>query len=461
MSTALRDGVQGLDLTLRLTLAVLSLASGVYTYLGVRDLLDGSAATVAFAAAIYSIAVSVGIYAFWSFMMRFLPHVRDFGSRIVLTLAMLLGSAMIVAMSSWLNAAALAGSAAVEQHLAYTLEDYSADLDRAHNRALAAQSLLPDIEMASVRFARLADAERDDGSLTGTSGSGTVVQLLSQMSNQLTGLAGEVRASGERVAALYTEGSAHIQKMRELVSAGGPVAPRTEAFGTEAMGLIGTIAGLQQTSVAAAVKRAADDLAIGFIAPVADGASADLASRQTAIVGNVERAVAAQSVALANAAEEILSVESPPPTRFQPVSTAEAVLRYAGDFLPSWAGAVSIDLLPAVMVIILCVVHAAIRREGDPVASAGTMTAADLITAARLLRDVDNERLAFAAPVPAAMPVAVPVEAPAPTSRPEAAHAEAAPPLAEPAPEPAGPSAQLVDDAKITPLPSNRLGKKE
>jgi hypothetical protein len=32
---------------------------------------------------------------------------------------------MIVAMSSWLNAAALAGSAAVEQHLAITLEDYT------------------------------------------------------------------------------------------------------------------------------------------------------------------------------------------------------------------------------------------------------------------------------------------------------------------------------------------------
>ena len=43
---------------------------------------------------------------------------------------MALGCAMIIAMSSWLNAAALAGSAALEQHLAETVEDYTADLDQ-------------------------------------------------------------------------------------------------------------------------------------------------------------------------------------------------------------------------------------------------------------------------------------------------------------------------------------------
>jgi hypothetical protein len=171
MASALRDGVAGIDLTMRITLGVLALASGVYTYLGVRDLLDGSALITFFAALIYSTAVSVAIYAFWSFLMRFLPHVRDVGSRLWLGAAMVLGSLMIVAMSSWLNAAALAGSAAIEQHLAVTLQAYTRDLDAAHNRALAAQSLLPDIQLASTRFARLADAERS-GALTGTGGSG-------------------------------------------------------------------------------------------------------------------------------------------------------------------------------------------------------------------------------------------------------------------------------------------------
>jgi hypothetical protein len=95
---------------------VLALASGVYTYIGVRDLLDGSATMVALGAFIYSAAVSVGIYAFWTFLLRLMPHVRHAPHRAALAGTILLGSAMIVAMSAWLNAAALAGSAAIEQH---------------------------------------------------------------------------------------------------------------------------------------------------------------------------------------------------------------------------------------------------------------------------------------------------------------------------------------------------------
>ncbi|MDB5508894.1 MAG: hypothetical protein JWL93_1363 [Hyphomicrobiales bacterium] len=392
MASALRDGVTGLDLTMRLTLGVLAVASGVYTYLGVRDLLNGSAVITFFAAAIYSVAVSIAIYAFWSFLMRFLPHVRETMSRVWLSIAMILGSLMIVAMSSWLNAAALAGSAAIEQHLAITLQAYTRDLDTSHNRALGAQSLLPDLKLASTRFARLAEAERT-GALTGTGGSGTVVQLLSQMSSQLNDLGTEITNSSERTKALYATGSASVAKMRELVSQQGPIKTRSDAFGAEAMRLIGTIASLQQTSMAPAVKRVADDLATGFIAPAADGRTAELAGRQSAVVGSVEKAVAAQAQALSQAAAKIIGEGPMEPARFQPLSTAEAVLRYAGDFLPSWAGAISIDLLPAVLVLILCVVQAAIRREDEP-ADAETMTAAQMLTAMRLLRQVDAEKLA-------------------------------------------------------------------
>ena len=174
---------------------------------------------------------------------------------------------------------------------------------------------------------------------------------------------------------LFEQGGKHLEKMRELVSDRGPINTRSDAFGKEAMALMGVIATLQQTSVAPAVKRAADGLVSGFIAPAAGGRG-DLAERQTSVVGKVEQAVAAQAAALSDAADKILAVPVIEPARFQPLSTAEAVLRYAGDFMPSWAGAISIDLMPAVLVLILCVVHAHIRREGEPVVSASTMTAA-------------------------------------------------------------------------------------
>src|SRR6218665_2452403 len=206
----LNETVKGVETMTRFALAVLALASGVYTYLGVRGILDGSATFVFFAAIIYSAAVSVAIYAFWSFMLRFVPLVTSGVQRAGLFLTMGVGCLMIIAMSSWLNAAALAGSAALEQHLTVTVEGYPADLDAAHGNALASQSLLPDVQRASERFARLAQDERSSGALTGTTGSGSVVQLLTQMSAQMTELAGTITGSREQVQALYVQGSHHL-----------------------------------------------------------------------------------------------------------------------------------------------------------------------------------------------------------------------------------------------------------
>src|SRR4051812_27080634 len=341
MSTALRDGIQRLEVTSRVTIGVLALASGVYTYLGVRELLNGNTTTVFFAAVIYSVAGAIGVFAFWAVLMRLLPHVLD--------------------------------------------------LDPAHRYALSAPGPPPRIQMASARFSQLADGEKT-GTLTGTSGSGTVVQLLTQMSNQLAALSRTVDRSSDQVKALYEQGEKHLAKMRELVSSRGPVGPRSDAFGTEATALLGIIASLQQTSVASSVQRTADDLAAGFIAPAAGGRSADLAERQTAVVTRVQEAVAAQSKALSVAAGKIVADKPPEPTRFVPLSSAEAVVRYAGDFIPSWAGAISIDLMPAVLVLILCVAHASIRRQATPASSLSSMTASELITAIRLAREVEAEQ---------------------------------------------------------------------
>ncbi|MEO3387184.1 hypothetical protein [Mesorhizobium sp. CAU 1741] len=368
----------------RFVLATLALASGIYTYLGVRSLLDGDATLVFFAAIVYAVAVSVGIYGFWVYLTRFLPEMRDNASRAMLLGIMAVGSVMIIAMSSWLNAAALAGSAAVEQHLAVTQEGFTADLDQANTNALGALSLLPDIQRASERFARLADDERQSGALTGTSGSGTVVQLLTQMSAQMRELEATIEASRETVRVLFEEGQSHLATMRGLVSGTGSVQPRADAFAEESVALAGVIASLEQTSIAPSVARAAADLSVGFIAPVAGGDSADLAGRQNQVMETIRASVAGQSEALSAAAAEILAQPKVAERRFVPLSSAEAVILYAGSFLPSWAGAISIDLLPAVLVAILAVAHAAMRRGEEEMEDAERITAADMLRSMEL-----------------------------------------------------------------------------
>jgi hypothetical protein len=48
--------------------------------------------------------------------------------------------------------------------------------------------------------------------------------------------------------------------------------------------------------------------------------------------------------------------------------------------------------MPAVLVLILCVVHAAIRREGLPAVSASNMTAGEMIAALQMAREVGDAR---------------------------------------------------------------------
>ncbi len=387
----LRETLTGVETMTRFALAVLALASGVYTYLGVRGILDGSATFVFFAAITYSAAVSVAIYAFWSFMLRFVPLVTGALQRVALFLTMGFGCLMIMAMSSWLNAAALAGSAALEQHLAVTVEGYVGDLDKAHGNALAAQSLLPDVQRAADRFQRLAEDERSSGALTGTTGSGSVVQLLTQMGAQMTELGNTITKSREEVNALFEQGSQHLGRMRELVSAAGEVGPRADAFAAEVIELNAVIAALQETGVAPSVKRAAADLSLGFIAPVADGQTPGLVVRQDQVMDNVRASVASQSAALTQAADEILAEPKVEPRRFVPLSSAEAVLRYWSDFIPSWAGAIAIDLLPVVLVLVLMIVNDAMRAESSSMQAAESISAAEMLRALALYRQMTGD----------------------------------------------------------------------
>ena len=428
----LTETLRGVETMTRFALAVLSLASGVYTYLGVRGLLDGSPTFVFFGAIIYAAAVSVAIYAFWTFFLRFVPLVTHVGQRLMLFLVMAIGCLMIMAMSSWLNAAALAGSAALEQHLAETLSGYAGDLDDAHANALASQSLLPDVQRASDRFAKLAADERDTGALSGTTGSGSVVQLLTQMSTQMDELGKTITGSQVKVGALFDEGSAHLKAMRDLLSAGGEIGPRSDQFSAEVVQLAAVIAALQETSVAPSVKRAAADLSLGFIAPVANGTTVDLQTRQDQAMESVKASVAAQSQALSEAADKILAQPQVAQRKFQPLSSAEAVLRYWQDFIPSWAGAISIDLLPVVLVLVLMVVNDAMRRELGELSDADSISAGEMLRAMALYRQM----AATAEPAIAALPL-------------DGVTAAATAPAAPPAPTVATAS---EGDATVTPI---------
>lgn len=369
-------------------LGVLAVASGIYTYLGVSSLLDENGAMSVFAAIAYSVAVSVGIFVFWSYMMRLFPAVRTAQARIGLLAAMGLGSLAIVAMSSWLNAAALAGSAAVEQHLAETVQRYQTSLERAHEVSLTGQALERDVARVRQSFEDLSEQEAS-GNLSGLAGRGAVFRVLRQKSGELAALEAQIAAQTPRVEAAFAEGNALLSRMRALTVERGAVEPRSVEFSELAVQLQGHITQLRQLSVAPLVERAARDLAASVVLPELDGSTAENRGDQAATITSVLDVLAQRATTLQTAAQDVLALSPPPEVSYTPISSADAVILYAGNFVPSWAGAIAIDLLPAVLVFILAITQAAIRSGREGAAVEDTLTLAELRAALAAVRDVE------------------------------------------------------------------------
>lgn len=365
-------------------LAVLAVASGIYTYLGVSSLLDDNGALSFFAAMAYSIAVSVGIFVFWSYMMRLLPAVRSAAARTGLFLSMMLGSAAIVAMSSWLNAAALAGAAAVEQHLANTVQQYQTSLERAHSIAVSAQGLERDVARVRQSFEDLSEQEAS-GQLSGLAGRGAVFRVLRQKSEELAALEAQIQAQAPAVDAAFAEGNAILKRMRALTVEPGPVEQRSVSFSEEAVRLAGVITTLRQLSVAPLVVRSANDLSASVVLPEVS----EISGEQSSTIESVLTVLSQRAETLRQAAEAVIALPAPADTTYTPISAADAVILYAGNFVPSWAGAIAIDLLPAVLVFIVMVTQAAIRQGRGRAGVEDTLTLAEFRAALGAVREVE------------------------------------------------------------------------
>lgn len=369
-------------------LGVLATASGIYTYLGVSSLLEETGAMSFFAAVAYSIAVSVGIFVFWSYMLRLMPSMRSAAGLIGLSVSMLVGSIAIIAMSSWLNAAALAGSAAVEQHLDTTVRNYQGALEQAHEIALSGQALGREVQRAREVFEALAQQERS-GALSGTAGEGAVFRVLTQKTEELRNLEEQIAEQRSLIDAAFEEGNVILGRMRALTVASGPVEQRSVAFSEESVRLAGVIANLNQYSIAPLVARAAEDLPASVVLPELDGRNSSVRKAQSSTIDSVLNALDRRSQTLKRAADEVLAMEPPQETAYNPISSADAVIKYASSFMPSWAGAIAIDLLPAVLVFVLAITQASIRSGRDDLSIEETLTLAELKAAISAMKDIE------------------------------------------------------------------------
>lgn len=262
---------------------------------------------------------------------------------------------------------------AQERDLASRLAAYSQAFDDVHRRALVVRQLLPFLEAEAGRFDGMSRSEKSSGALTGSVGSGAVAAILDQVAGRLLSLKGSVLESLKDAGQEADEAREHLKAMRDLLGAQGEFEKRLSEFADHAVALEALMARMSEQSVLPAIKQTAGALDSSLIMPATSSRSDALAGKQAAVMQGVSTAVHDVGVRLADAAAEIEQQQPVSIPAFMPLSRAEAILVYARDFLPAWAAAVSIDLMPLVIVLILTIVRASDPEDepqsGDGVAS--------------------------------------------------------------------------------------------
>ena len=195
--------------------------------------------------------------------------------------------------------------------------------------------------------------------------------------------------------------------MRALTVEAGPVEARSVEFSEQAVRLAGLITQMRQLSVASLVERAAQDLSASVVLPELDGSSAQIRNDQSATITSVLEVLSQRALTLASAAQAVQAMPAAPDTTYTPISSADAVILYARNFIPSWAGAIAIDLLPAVLVFILAITQSAIRLDREGTAVEDSMTLAELRAAIAVMKEMDVAMKAdvTAPPPPSAPPL--------------------------------------------------------
>ena len=369
-------------------LGILATASGIYTYLGVTTLLDNTGALSVVAAVAYSTAVSVGIFVFWSYLLRLLPSMRSAQGYLGLSLAGVVGSLAIVAMSSWLNATALAGAAAIEQHLGKTIENYSDELKKTYDIIMDAQDLESDLKRSADNFAELANQE-DSGDLSGRGGKGSIFSVLTQKKNELETIRKTIASKNSFIDTEFKKGNKIISKMQALKSGAGSINKRALKFSEQSINLSAVITNLRQASAAPLVYRAMDDLGM-FIQPNLDGKTEEFQETQDQMIKSVKEKILKIAENVKSEAKKIMDREIPKNTSYTSISSADAVIMYANNFYPQWAGAIAIDLLPAILVFILAITQSVIRQGRSGTRVEERMTLSELKVAMRAIKEVEG-----------------------------------------------------------------------
>lgn len=338
---------------LNTALLILAIINGFMTFRGlVLGAVDGQPGVIDIGTmALLAVAVTVFQFVGWSAAYRLVPA-QDGGAALGYSAAVLvLFMILCVGVSTVSNAVALAGSRAVVHAMHHDVQGFE---DRVAALGVSANRFAPlaeEFERAAGYWNGRASAERGSGSSSGGSGEGTVTYALQDIADRFATLAKTAQALAVREADVLGTAQAALKEARAVLDQPGTIEAR-------------------RTAMKAALDRIRQALLVLSDGAPADGLLRDLSTipleaRNRPLTARTEAGRRDQRLALDRLQTELndrsaaslallqtIATRSPPDLPVVVILTpVEAVIAHWRAFLPAWAAALGLDLLPVVILL--------------------------------------------------------------------------------------------------------------
>jgi hypothetical protein len=338
-----------------IVIGIISLASGYYTLLGVLAVIPDDGWAVRAGALIFSVSVTAMSFMMWEFLATSIPMLRGW-KKLRAWLIALMWALAVICISSWLNAAGLAGAAAQEKLMAKRLETVELALNEAYLEMQNRMSIQTDIEAESARWHTLARNEKERGVISGFRGDGPMVSILEQSVEPLDNIAALLGERHIRLENAYARGQEALVHMRELVINKGPIGQRLDAFSKSDQTLSGAIADMYAQNPNELMQRQAASIE-NIVLP---GSLAYRPGYQP-LVDNVNASLGRVQGRLVSATANAPAL--PPATPLRVENVTIAILMAWQHFVPQIVAAVLIDILPMLAIMILSLVYAQLQLD--------------------------------------------------------------------------------------------------
>lgn len=327
---------------MRAALWTVTIVSGVTSALGIYLMIPRES-YAPFLAAMAGLAITMLLTASWTYLYQ---HTRD---RLRLLLGLVFFLPVIAVVSTWSNATALAGPAAVRMHLKQFVAAYNAPVNEAQRRGERNARIVAAVAAEAAAFQADVAGEVKEGRLTGAPGRGAVTITLERVADQLDAMTQQVEQAAEQNAQAITTATDAFAALQVLAEQERPATGDVKAATERLRMAIIRIDEVSPANVVAALLPGVEGVMNSLLRPEGEGFAA---RQRAAIEDHIRPRLESIRDNLAELAKSTQGSTAGMPG-YEPITPPEAAVGYYRHFPVQWSISAALDLAPLVFLVLL------------------------------------------------------------------------------------------------------------